>query len=90
MARRTEAEKRQILAAWGASGLGKAAFAKEHGLSPNSLYRWQKALKPSGFVEVLVPPARCPLFVHVGERTRIEVPEGFDASEVRRLVDTLC
>ena len=90
MARRSEAEKRQILSAWEASGLGKAAFAKQHGLSPNSLYRWQKALKPAGFVEVLVQPAKRPLVVQVGEGVRIEVPAGFDACELRRLVQALC
>lgn len=90
MTRRSESEKRQILSSWRASGLGKAAFAKQHGLSPNSLYRWAKALKPAGFVEVVVPPAPCPLVVHVGDGVRIEVPADFDAAELRRLVHALC
>ena len=90
MARRSEDEKRQVLAAWKASGKGKAAFARQHGLSPNSLSRWQKALRPTGFVEVVVPTRLGPLFVHIGEGVRVEVDPGFDASEVRRLVQALC
>ena len=43
-----------------------------------------------GFVEVVVPTRLGPLFVHIGEGVRVEVDPGFDASEVRRLVQALC
>ena len=90
MARRSVEEKRRLLAAWEASGLGKAAFARKHGLSPNSLYRWKKALGPAGFVEVQVARVPAALVVHVRDHVRIEVPADFDARALRRLVDALC
>ena len=75
MARRSEDEKRQVLAAWKASGKGKAAFARQHGLSPNSLSRWQKALRPTGFVEVVVQGLwirLTPLFGSRSGRTKLD------------------
>lgn len=91
MPRRSEDEKRQLLAEWEASGLSKAAFAKQRGVSPNSLHRWHKALKTPAFVEVLTAPAAAPAFVlRVREAVQLEVPAGFDAAELRRLVDALC
>ena len=91
MPRRSEEEKRQVLAEWEASGLSKSAFAKKRGLSTNSLHRWAKALKRPAFVEVMAPNSAAPAFVlRVREAVQVEVPAGFDACELRRLVEALC
>lgn len=90
MPRRSEEEKRQLLAEWEASGLSKAAFAKQRGLSPNSLHRWYKALSPPAFVEVLTARPAPAFVLRVREAVQLEVPLGFDAAELRRLVDALC
>lgn len=91
MRRRSEEEKRQLLAEWKASGLSKVAFAKERSLSPNSLHRWQKTLATPAFVEVLATRPAGPVFVlRLREGVQVEVCAGFDARELRRLVDALC
>lgn len=90
MRRRSEEEKRELLAEWESSGLSKAAFAKKHEVSANSLSRWQKALARPTFVEV-VPPSHGPAFVlRLRAAVQLEVAAGFDAGELRRLVDALC
>ncbi|HJN78011.1 MAG TPA: hypothetical protein QGF58_29125 [Myxococcota bacterium] len=89
MRRRSEGEKRVLLGEWAASGLSKVAFAKKHKVSPNSLSRWRKALTQPAFVEVL--PSLGPAFVlRLRDEIQLEVPAGFDAHELRRLVDALC
>jgi transposase-like protein len=91
MPRRSDEEKRRLLAEWEASGLSKSVFAKQRGVSPNSLYRWHKALHPAAFVEVLAARPAAPVFVlRVRGAVQLEVPAGFDAAELRRLVDALC
>ena len=90
MRRRSDAEKRELLGEWAASGLSKVAFAKKHKVSPNSLSRWRKVLARPAFVEVL-PASQGPAFVlRLRDEVQLEVPAGFDAGELRRLVDTLC
>jgi transposase-like protein len=90
MRRRSEEEKRELLAEWEASGLSKAAFAKKHELSPNSLSRWQKVLTRQAFVEVLSPSHRPAFVLRLRDEVQLEVPSGFDAGELRRLVEALC
>ena len=40
----TAREARQVLSAWRASGLSIAAFALQHGLTPQRVYWWRKRL----------------------------------------------
>lgn len=98
---RTDAEKRRLLADWASSGLSRTQFARVRAISPTSLRNWQErlggartpALAQFVDVEVVeVPSAAAAGFVvHVaGRGHRVEVPSGFDAGELRRLVSALC
>ena len=96
---RSEREKQRLVAAWRKSGLPKTRFATENGLPPSMFSRWvtqHGESTPSGtrFVPVhVVEPAAPsgPLVVQLARTGhRIEVPGGFDATEVRRLADALC
>lgn len=55
---RDEAKERKWLARWRASGLSCSRFAREHGLSPSTLYRWSQQsgvdAPGPGFAEVRV------------------------------------
>lgn len=91
MPRRSEQEKRELVSRWEASGLGKAAFGRLHGVSPNSLTRWREALRVRAFVEVEVAtPVASEFVVQVPSGVEVRVPNGFDAEELRRLVTALC
>jgi transposase-like protein len=96
---RTMAEKRELVADWRRSGMSKLRFARERGVPPSGLSRWiarMEGTEAEGprFLPVHVvsdtPAAPC-LVVHVsGSGHRIEVPAGFDAGELQRLVRALC
>ena len=83
-------EKLALLEAFAQSGMTRVAFCKKKGLSVNTLHRWKKGLVAHAFVEVLPAKAVEPLRVQVRQGVVVEVPSGFDASELRRLVDALC
>ena len=57
---RSEAERAKWVSRWRASGLSCDRFARRHGLSESSLYRWSQqvpstgAVSASGFAEVRV------------------------------------
>ena len=89
--RRSASEKRQLVQRWKQSGQSKAAFARQIGVSINTFRRWLTSAEPQ-FVEVVetrpVAPPR-DFIVHIGELC-IQVPHGFDGSELRRLVAALC
>ena len=98
---RTEAEKRQLVAAWRRSGVPKTRFAQDRGLPASAFARWiarfdtpTELLPTFTTVEVIPdPPAPLPppLIVQVaGRGHRIEVPAGFDVGELRRLLGVLC
>ena len=89
--RRSSSERQEMVQRWVESGLEKAAFAKQVGISINTLRRWITQSQP-GFVEVLAEPrpAACPDFTVRVNGLVIVVPSGFDAAELRRLVETLC
>lgn len=96
---RSDAEKRRLLVEFRASGLTCARFAKQRGLSPNSLRQWaarpdlQPAPSKARFVDVdLVDEAVSPLLVIqiAGSGHRVEVRRGFDSGELRRLLAALC
>ena len=97
--KRTDADKRALLAAWRASGLSKSAFCRDHGLPWKSLSLWQSQFEPPvspapmPFVDVVVVPdsAAAPLVVELaGCGHRIHVPPNFDATSLRRLIGALC
>lgn len=92
---RSTEEIREIIAAFDASGLSQAAFAREHGISPNSLSRW---LQRSPTCDVATEPALVPVRVVPGVRPEpayevrltndrvVCVPTGFDDDELRRVL----
>ena len=97
--RRTEAEKRRLVAAWRQSGLPKTRFARERDLCATVFSRWIRRYDAPGAqlptfatVEIIPePPAPRPLVVELASTGhRVEVPWGFDAGELRRLLGVLC
>lgn len=93
----TDRERRRLLSAWRRSGLPRTRFAAENGVSPTTFCRWinESSSAPlSALVPVEVvpdPPTSAPFFVEVsGRGHRVEVPRGFDAVELRRLLEALC
>ncbi len=98
-ARHSPDERRALVASWRSSGLSLSRFALEHGVPQSSFSKWVARYKPApmalpSFATVEVvdeapPPPN--LLVHLGTSgLRVEVPAGFDASELRRLVGALC
>ena len=86
-------EQQALVAQWRASGLTMFQFAKQHGVSLTSLRRWQATYAEPTFaqVELVEPPSSPALIVelaHTGHR--VHVPRGFDAAELRRLMEALC
>ena len=95
-AKLSESQKLALVRAWRASGLSQSAFAAQHRISDSSLGRWAQQYAPQlpaptvtfADVEVLeVAPFRLHL---AGIGHVVEVPAGFDAAELRRLVAALC
>lgn len=98
MVRRPCAEWAKLVQEWDRSGEDAATFAAKRGLAVATLRWWRSELKARErgsavrFVDVVAedePPAQ-PLVVVVGAGHRVVVPRGFDAAELRRLVDALC
>jgi hypothetical protein len=86
-----------VLAEADASGLSVERFAASAGLDAKRLYRWRRRLQDAerpAFVEITAPVAPMPVGgvsfeVLLGERRRVRVAAGFDADELRRLVEAL-
>lgn len=98
---RTPDEKRALLAEWRSSGHSPTRFARERGLSKSSILNWARrdgAVErkvPTRFVDVEMiaseTVAAGGFVVHIaGPGHRVEVPLGFDAAELRRVVEALC
>jgi transposase-like protein len=98
-ARHSPDERRALVASWRSSGLSQSRFALGHGVPQSSFSKWVARYKPApmalpSFATVEVvdeapPPPN--LLVHLGATgLRVEVPVGFDAAELRRLVGALC
>ena len=86
-------EQQALVSQWRASGLTMFQFAKQHGVSFTNLQRWQARETKLTFarVELVNPPPKPALVVelaHTGHR--VYVPPGFDAAELRRLMEALC
>ncbi len=96
---RTLAEKEELVAAWRRSGVSKTRFAREQGLPASAFSRWIARIEGhddrTSFLPVHVAPepqATAPSLVVelAGSGHRVEVPAGFHAGELRRLVLALC
>jgi len=88
--RRSAAERRAMVESWRKSGKSRSGFARELGVSPNSLRRWIREFDPPAFVEVVTRKAPGPAFLVRAGAAEIVVPAGFDGPELRRLVEALC
>lgn len=82
---------------WLASGMTRAAFARSVGVQPSTLGWWhwklRRPVEPMSFADVVVDPspsARPTDFVVELGDLRVRVSPGFDAGELRRLVEALC
>ena len=96
----SEADGRAALAAFEASGLTRAAFRRETGISTQRLKWWRHRLgaaaEPAGkieFVPVEVTPratvaAEAAMEIALGE-IRVRVGPGFDPGALRRLLEVL-
>lgn len=98
-ARHSAEEKRTLVSSWRRSGQSQSRFAFDHGVPQSSFSKWVARYTPAPMalptfatVEVVdesPPPPN--LLVHLGATgLRVEVPAGFDATELRRLVGALC
>ncbi len=96
--KRSEAEWRSLVEEWQNSGLSRRAFATLRGISVATFSWWAWRLRAPGtddppeFLDVVVVDRAVEvpdLLVELG-RLRVRVPAGFDAGELRRLVDALC
>ena len=87
--RRSAAERRAMVESWRSSGKSRTGFARELGVSPNTLRRWIREFGEPAFVEVVTREPR-PAFVVRAGGAEIVVPVGFDGPELRRLVAALC
>ena len=97
--KRSDDEKRALLAEWRLSGLSRTAFCKSKGIAWKSLGEWMARLEPpvsmppNSFVDVdIVPDAgTAPLLLELaGSGHCIVVPSDFDVAALRRLVGALC
>lgn len=89
-----EAEARYALATWESSGLTLREFAEAHRIRLAKLRRWRRRLsEPTTvrFLDILPNPTVAPVEpfrLHLGEVV-VEVPPGFRAEELTRLLEAL-
>jgi hypothetical protein len=100
--RRGEAAGRALVAAWQASGLPQAAFARRRGVSAQRLSYWRLRLgqrvqavttSDAGFVEIPAAASATPpesrVVVEVNRGVRVHVTRGFDPVVLRAVVSAL-
>ncbi len=86
--------------AWNSSGLSQAEYCRVYHLRSNSFTYWKRRFKeiasPHGLIPVQVlqetqPPelSSTHLTIRVGNTLSIEVPDGFDASTLARVMEVL-
>lgn len=96
---RSDDERRRVLGEQRASGLSVAAFARERGFSAWTIYDWRRRLreqptqpdKPE-LIQVKVAPSvprASSIAVELEAGHLVHVPSGFDAAELRRLLEVL-
>ena len=104
-ARRSRAEWREVVQRWERSGLDRGTFAARAGVNPSTLgwWRWKLEVEGVDFFNVVVAGEEVQPEITVADDTRApsyfmldafgigaQVPMGFDAGELRRLLDVLC
>lgn len=88
----SEAEAREVLAAWRVSGVSAHAFARQRGVSPHRLSYWRQRLASEatvGFVPVLRPAAVEARIEIVRAGVVVRVRELIDPERLARIVDAL-
>ncbi|MCL4743707.1 MAG: hypothetical protein KJZ54_16040 [Phycisphaerales bacterium] len=101
----TEAERSDHLRAWEASGLSARAYGKQVGINPNTLvgWRWQRRQQAPGdpppaeigrveWIELPVPRGAEKRDGTIELRIAslsIRVPDGFEATTLRRVLDVV-
>ncbi len=100
----TEAERSEHLLAWEASGLSARAYGERVGVNPNTLvgWRWQRRRQPPGaapaevgrlsWIELPVPRDGAERDATIELRIAdlsIRVPDGFEATTLRRVLDVV-
>lgn len=94
-----------VLNAQESSGMSVSEAADEVGVTPSTLYQWKRRLSPApgdlqptapGLVQVHVTGApdhfgeeARSVVLRLGEDRSIEVPDGFDSSELARLIEVV-
>ncbi len=95
-----ESDARRVLAACSASGRSLSAFAREHGLRPDRLYRWRRKLRGDeapAFYPIQVVAEKVPTYPEARNAMelvlrcgrRIILGPEFDAVVLRRLVEAV-
>ena len=85
---------------WRGSGLKQIDYCRENNLSRHRFTYWKcknsKETNPIKFIPIISKATRTPLHssveplkVHVGDKYRIEVGEGFSRETLTRLINTL-
>ena len=95
--RRSAAEWQRLIDQWLTGGQTREQFAHTHGLNPATLGWWHWKLRQRHQLpQVLnidvvdVAPAHAPDLIVELDHLRVRVPSGFDAGELRRVVEALC
>ena len=58
------------------SGLSVSAYAREHGLKPDTLYRWRRRFPPSAQEPAAATPRLVPITVEVEPACEVVFPDG--------------
>ena len=91
--RRTRQDIDALLGRYHRSGKSARAFCEEEGVAESSLYKWLKRKRPResvpALVEVKAPKVSAGLRVGTPRGYQVEVPAGFAAEELKRLLDVL-
>ncbi len=84
---------------WKDSGITQAEYCRRHNLDTRNFQYWKKRLLPKADIATLVElPAKLllspgladsPISLLIDTRFRVEVPRGFDAETLGRLIDVL-
>lgn len=102
MTKTTESKWRALIAEQARSGMTVREFASRRGINPATLYWWRSRLGRSATAD-LVPVEiverevavqgrdhhAAGFELHLDESTRLHIPAGFDAAELRRVVRAL-
>lgn len=91
MEKKQEEWKRHI-AEQNRSGLSKAEYARQHGFSDKKFFYWQRRLgtkKKPHFIELGALPSER-LEIRICDSVTLCVPQGFNAEELKRVIEALC